>query len=145
MWKLVAIARKKQEQYVNNRLNLERKRKFNFPIFSVYAIFLGKSEVRHGKVIQVIANRHRKSQRTNTTLKGLKHFKEQEKQELASYITEKQLWVDHIDLNQYVYKGVEQKVYLHNQKICIQIKRFHLLQFLERLFTSPSVLLSPFM
>lgn len=82
----------------------------------LYAIISGKSEVRHGKVIQAIANHLRKSQRTSTTPKGSKHFKEQEKQELASYITEKQLWVNHIDFNQYVSEGAEQKVYLHNQK-----------------------------
>ena len=82
----------------------------------LYAVISGKSEVRHGKVIQAIANHLRKSQRTSTTPKGSKHFKEQEKQELASYITEKQLWVNHIDFNQYVSEGAEQKVYLHNHK-----------------------------
>jgi len=82
----------------------------------LYAIISGKSEVRHGKVIQAIANHLRKSQRTSTTPKGSKHFKEQERQELATYITEKQLWVNHIDFNQYVSEGAEQKVYLQNQK-----------------------------
>jgi hypothetical protein len=82
----------------------------------LYAIISGKSEVRHGKIIQTIANHLRKSQRTSTTPKGSKYFKEQERQELASYITENQLWVDHIDLNQYVSEGAEQKVYLHDQK-----------------------------
>jgi hypothetical protein len=46
----------------------------------LYAVISGKSEVRHGKVIQAIANHLRKSQRTSTTPKGSKHFKEQEKQ-----------------------------------------------------------------
>jgi hypothetical protein len=82
----------------------------------LYAVISGKSEVRHGKVIQAIANHLRKSQRTSTTPKGSKHFKEQERQELATYITEKQLWVNHIDFNQYVSEGAEQKVYLQNQK-----------------------------
>ena len=82
----------------------------------LYAIISGKSEVRHGKIIQAIANYLRESQRTSTAPKGTKHFKEQEKQELALYITEHQLWVDHIDLNQYVSEGAEQKVYLHDQK-----------------------------
>lgn len=82
----------------------------------LYAIISGKSEVRHGKVIQAIANHLRESQSTSTASKGTKHFKEQEKQELTSYITEKQLWVNHIDFNQYVCEGAEQKVYLNDQK-----------------------------
>jgi len=90
----------------------------------LYAIISGKSEVRHGKVIQAIANHLRKSQRTSTTPKGTKRFKEQEKQELASYITEKQLWVDHIDFNQYVSEGAEQKVYLHNQKSVFKLNDY---------------------
>jgi hypothetical protein len=44
----------------------------------LYAVISGKSEVRHGKIIQTIANYIRKSQRTSTTPKGSKHFKEQE-------------------------------------------------------------------
>ena len=87
----------------------------------LYAIISGKSEVRHGKVIQAIANHLRESQRTSTTPKGTKHYKEQEKQELASYITKNQLWVDHIDLNQYVSEGAEQKVYLHGQKTVLKL------------------------
>jgi len=87
----------------------------------LYAIISGKSEVRHGKVIQAIANHLRESQRTSTTPKGTKHYKEQEKQELASYITKNQLWVNHIDLNQYVSEGAEQKVYLHGQKTVLKL------------------------
>jgi hypothetical protein len=82
----------------------------------LYAIISGKSEVRHGKIIQAIANHLRESQRTSTAPKGSKHYKEQERQELETFITEKQLWVNHIDFNQYVSEGAEQKVYLHDQK-----------------------------
>ena len=87
----------------------------------LYAIISGKSEVRHGKVIQAIANYLRESQSTSPTPKGTKHYKEQEKQELASYITKNQLWVDQIDLNQYVSEGAEQKVYLHGQKTVLKL------------------------
>lgn len=82
----------------------------------LYAIISGKSEVRHGKIIQAIANHLRESQRTSTAPKGSKHYKEQERQELETFITEKQLWVNHIDFNQYISEGAEQKVYLHDQK-----------------------------
>lgn len=101
----------------------------------LYAIISGKSEVRHGKVIQAIANHPRESQRTSAAHKGTKLYKEQEKQELASYITKNQLWVDHIDLNQYVSEGAEQKVYLKKPRNCTQVKRFYLLQFLGGLFS----------
>jgi hypothetical protein len=63
----------------------------------LYAIMSGKSEVRHGKIIQTIANDIRESQRTSTTSKGSKLYKEQEKQKLESYISNNQLWVNDID------------------------------------------------
>jgi hypothetical protein len=50
----------------------------------LYAVISGKSEVRHGKIIQTIANYIRESQRTSTTSKGSKLYKEQEKQKLES-------------------------------------------------------------
>jgi len=87
----------------------------------LYAIISGKSEVSHGKVIQAIANHLRESQRTSTTPKGTKHYKEQEKQKLESYISKNQLWINHIDFNQYVSEGAEQKVYLNNQKSVIKL------------------------
>ena len=76
----------------------------------LYAIISGKSEVRHGKIIQAIANHLRESQRTSTAPKGSKHYKEQERQELETFITEKQLWVNHIDFNQYISEGRTESV-----------------------------------
>ena len=86
----------------------------------LYGIISGKSEVRHGKIIQTIANYLRESQRTSTAPKGSKHYKAQEKQKLESYIANNQLWVNDIDFNQYVSEGAEQKVYLNNQKSVIK-------------------------
>ena len=71
----------------------------------LYAVISGKSEVRHGKIIQTIANYIRESQRTSTTSKGSKLYKEQEKQKLESYISKNRLWINHIDFNQYVSDG----------------------------------------
>jgi len=87
----------------------------------LYAIISGKSEVRQGKIIQTIANYLRESQRTSTAPKGSKHYKEQEKQKLESYIAKNQLWINHIDFNQYVSEGAEQKVYLNDQKSVIKL------------------------
>jgi hypothetical protein len=87
----------------------------------LYAVISGKSEVRYGKVIQAIANHLRESQRTSTTSKGSKRYKEQEKQKLESYISKNRLWVNHIDFNQYVSEGAEQKVYLNDQKSVIKL------------------------
>ena len=87
----------------------------------LYAVISGKSEVRHGKIIQTIANYIRESQRTSTTSKGSKLFKEQEKQKLESYISKNRLCVNHIDFNQYVSEGAEQKVYLNDQKSVIKL------------------------
>ena len=85
------------------------------------AIISGKSEVRHGKIIQTIANYLRESQKTSTAPKGSKRYKEQEKQKLVSYISKNQLRVNHIDFNQYVSEGAEQKVYLSDQKSVIKL------------------------
>ena len=87
----------------------------------LYAIISGKSEVRHGKIIQAIANHLRESQSTSTTPKGTKHYKEQERQELETYISATQLWVNHIDFDQYVSEGAEQKVYLNDQKTVLKL------------------------
>ena len=87
----------------------------------LYAVISGKSEVRHGKIIQTIANYIRESQRTSTTSKGSKLYKEQEKQKLESYISKNRLWVNYIDFNQYVSEGAEQKVYLNDQKSVIKL------------------------
>ena len=87
----------------------------------LYAVISGKSEVRHGKIIQAIANHLRESQSTSTTPKGTKHYKEQERQELETYISATQLWVNHIDFDQYVSEGAEQKVYLNDQKTVLKL------------------------
>lgn len=82
----------------------------------LYAVISGKIEVRHGKVIQTIANHLRESQRAGSEIKDSKLYKEQEKQRLEAYVSENQLWIYDLDLNQYVSEGAEQKVYLSDQK-----------------------------
>ena len=84
-------------------------------------VISGNAEVRNGKIIQTIANYIRESQRTSTTFKGSKLYKEQEKQKLELYISKNQFWVNHIDFNQYVSEGAEQKVYLNDQKSVIKL------------------------
>ena len=87
----------------------------------LYAIISGKSEVRHGKVIQAIANHPRESQRTSAAHKGTKLYKEQERQELEAYISRNQLWINYIDFDKYVSEGAEQKVYLNDQKTVLKL------------------------
>ena len=87
----------------------------------LYAIISGKSEVRHGKIIQAIADHLRESQSTSTALKGTKHYKEQERQELEAYISRNQLWINYIDFDKYVSEGAEQKVYLNDQKTVLKL------------------------
>ena len=87
----------------------------------LYAVISGKSEVRHGKIIQAIADHLRESQSTSTALKGTKHYKEQERQELETYISATQLWINHIDFDQYISEGAEQKVYLNDQKTVLKL------------------------
>lgn len=78
----------------------------------IYDVLSGKSEVRFGKTIQAITNYLRQSQEASPEPKGTKQFKEQEKQRLEIYIQSNKLWIDSVDVSNYVSEGAEQKVYL---------------------------------
>jgi hypothetical protein len=80
----------------------------------LYAVISGTVQVRHGKIIQTIANYLREGETTSADTKGSKQFKAQERQRLKSYLSNHHLWVERIDLHQYVSEGAEQKVFLNN-------------------------------
>ena len=79
-------------------------------------ILSGKSEVRNGVVIQTAAGYLKESSRTSNVVKESKHYKKQETATLKKFISENKLWVDNIDLENYVSEGAEQKVYLKDDK-----------------------------
>ena len=79
-------------------------------------IISGKKQVRHGAVIQAAASYLRRSTPAGSVAKQGKHFKKQETETLENFISENNLWMDEIDLSNYVSEGAEQKVYLRDEK-----------------------------
>ena len=84
-------------------------------------VLLVKSKVRFGEIIQTISSYVRKSTKTSTTSRDSKLFKKQETEILEKFITEKNLWIDNIDLSKYVSEGAEQKVYLKDDKHVVKL------------------------
>lgn len=75
-------------------------------------ILSGKSKVSFGNIIQTIACYLKDGESAGGTAESEKHFKKEETKRLEAYITEHHLWLNNIDLTQYVSEGAEQKVYL---------------------------------
>lgn len=82
----------------------------------LYDILSGKSQVGFGTIIQAIASYLSDGTQTSRAIENTKQFKEQEKQRLEHYISENNLWIEDIDLSQYVSEGAEQKVYLKDSE-----------------------------
>lgn len=78
----------------------------------LHAVFSGKSQVSQGAAIQAVACYLGNGAPTGPEIKGTKHFKSEETKRLEHYISQNQLWLNDIDLSQYVSEGAEQKVYL---------------------------------
>lgn len=85
------------------------------------AIISGKSQVKHGAIIQAITGYLIRSERTSEMAKDYKQFKKQETKVLKSFISEHNLWIPSIPLENYVSEGAEQKVYLKNSKKVIKL------------------------
>ena len=80
----------------------------------LHNVLSGKSKVRFGTIIQAIAGYLSDGEKTGPNVEVQKHFKEQETKRLVLYISQHNLWIDKIDLSQYVSEGAEQKVYLRD-------------------------------
>ena len=87
----------------------------------LYAVISGTVQIRHGKIIRTIANYLREGETTSADTKGSKQFKAQERQRLKSYLSNHHLWVERIDLHQYVSEGAEQKVFLKNEASVLKL------------------------
>lgn len=75
-------------------------------------ILSGKSTVGFGNVIQTIACYLKNGESSSGILESEKHFKTEETARLEKFISEHNLWLNNVDLSQYVSEGAEQKVYL---------------------------------
>lgn len=74
-------------------------------------VISGKSEVRHGRIIQTIARYLKESAETGRQVKDIKHFKAQEAKKLKEFAETHGLVVS-VNFSQYVSEGAEQRVYL---------------------------------
>lgn len=75
-------------------------------------IISGKNKVSHGAIIQAIACYLRASARTSSMAAKTKQYKAQETEILKGFITENNLWINSIPIENYISEGAEQKVYL---------------------------------
>jgi Serine/Threonine/Tyrosine Kinase found in polyvalent proteins len=75
-------------------------------------ILSGTSKVKHSHLIQTACSYLKRSQRTSTMAQDDQRFKREEETRLISFVDQQKLWVDNIDLSNYVSQGAEQKVYL---------------------------------
>jgi len=84
-------------------------------------ILSGKSQVKHGDFIQTIISFLRRSEATSDLVKEDKHFKEKETKSLIEFIQLNNLWVENLNLENYISQGAEQKVYLKDDKSVLKL------------------------
>lgn len=89
--------------------------------YELQLIISGKSEVKHGTIIQAAASYLRRSQSSSEMAKEFKYFKRQEAETLIRFINKNKLWVSDIDPENYVSEGAEQKVYLKDGKNVLKL------------------------
>ena len=89
--------------------------------YELHNILSGKSEVRFGTIIQTIACYLKNGETTSGAIENKKHLKSEETERLENYITKNNLWVEDIDLSQYVSEGAEQKVYLKDSENVLKL------------------------
>ena len=89
--------------------------------YELHNILSGKSEVRFGAIIQTIAGYLKNGETTSGTIESEKHLKSEETESLKKYITQNNLWIEDIDLSQYVSEGAEQKVYLRDSENVLKL------------------------
>lgn len=89
--------------------------------YELQLIISGKSEVKHGTIIQAATSYLRRSEISSEMAEGFKHFKKQEKEILEKFIDINNLWILDINLDNYVSEGAEQKVYLKDGKHVIKL------------------------
>lgn len=89
--------------------------------YELQLIISGKSQVKHGAIIQAATRYLSRSQSSGKMAKDFKHFKKQETETLESFVTVNNLWITNIDIGSYVSEGAEQKVYLKDGKNLLKL------------------------
>lgn len=81
----------------------------------------GKGEVRYGTLIQAAASYLKASPRTSAMAESEKHYRQKETESLKKFITQNNLWISTINIDNYVSEGAEQKVYLADDKHVLKL------------------------
>jgi hypothetical protein len=87
----------------------------------IQRIISGEVAVRYGTTIYTVACNLGRSEKTGSLAKTDKHFKIEETARLKQIVETQNLWVNDIDLNNYVSEGAEQKVYLKNNNSVVKL------------------------
>ena len=82
-------------------------------------IISGKSQVRHGDAIQAITRYLRRGKSPSITLEPSKQIKIEEAKKIRQFCDQNNFWISNIDINSFVSKGAEQKVYLHQDEFTV--------------------------
>jgi hypothetical protein len=75
-------------------------------------IISGKSQVSFGTIIQAAAGYINDGSQSGAETEVSKQVREKETKRLEVFISEQNLWINDIDLSQYISEGAEQRVYL---------------------------------
>jgi hypothetical protein len=75
-------------------------------------ILSGKSQVKHHHLIQATCSYLKRSQGTGSVAEKQQQIKEQETEKLIQFADHNNLWIENINLDNYVSQGAEQKVFL---------------------------------
>lgn len=87
----------------------------------LHNVISGKSQVRFGAIIQAISSYLKDGETTSTETQNAKSFKSEEKKRLENFISQNHLWIEEIDLSQYISEGAEQKVYLKDSESVLKL------------------------
>lgn len=86
--------------------------KSNFMKDDIQYILSGKSKVKHHHLIQTACSYLKGSEGTGKMAQDQQQLKEQEAEKLIQFAEANNLWVESINIENYVSQGAEQKVYL---------------------------------
>ncbi len=87
----------------------------------IYNVISGAREVRFGRIIQAIAGYLSDGAQASSNAENEKHHDEQETEKLEFFISNENLWIDNLDLSQYISEGAEQKVYLNDSEHVLKL------------------------
>lgn len=87
----------------------------------IHDVISGKSQVRFGAAIQAVARHLDDGTQAGPKAEIPKPILDQEKKRLEAFASRNGLWIDDIDLSQYISEGAEQRVFLKDSDHVIKL------------------------